>query len=183
MPVFHLGIDIAKKTFDVALLRADKTPKHRQFANTEQGFHSLLSWFKGQFVSDLSQLYACIEATAYYGDALARFLVSKDAVVSVVNPATIRAFARTELSRTKTDKADAIRTARFCKMYQPTAWTPPAEQEAVLLALVRRLDTLKNMHTSRNPSGVSDTMESNRREGAAPAVRASVEAVLGILEE
>jgi len=32
-----LGIDISKKTFDVALLRAGKF-KHKKFRNTESGF-------------------------------------------------------------------------------------------------------------------------------------------------
>jgi len=99
--------------------------------------------------------------------------VARHVTVSIVNPAAIRAFARTELARAKTDKADAARIARYCKMHEPKAWTPPAECESVLLALVRRLDTLKNMHT----------MESNRLEGAGAVVQESIQAVLGILDE
>jgi len=176
MPLFHLGIDIAKKTFDVALLTSDKTPKYKQFNNSEPGFKALLTWLKTQFVSDLSDLsslHACMEATSHYGDALARFLVDHQAVVSVVNPAAIRAFARTEMARAKTDKADAVRIARYCKLHEPAPWTPPTPSESILLALVRRLDALKNMHV----------MESNRLEDSAAAIRESLEAVLRVLDE
>lgn len=170
---FVLGIDIAKETFSVALLTTDQTPKHKQFANTSDGFNALIVWLSSQFVSDLRRLHACMEATSHYGDALAAFLVQNQAIVSVVNPAAIRAFGRAEMSRTKTDKADAARIARFCRMHQPKPWLPPAEEQAVLQALVRRLDALKVMHT----------MERNRVDGASPAVAPSLQAVLTVLDE
>jgi len=173
MPVSYLGIDIAKRTFDVALLTQDGKPKHKSFANSAQGFDALLLWLKQNLVTDRTGLHACLEATGTYGDALARFLVSAGHRVSVVNPSAIRAFARTELSRTKTDKADAVRIARFCQMHQPTAWTPPTEEIAILQALVRRLETLRQMHQ----------MEKQRQEGAPASIHASVTAVLSVLEE
>ena len=40
-----LGIDISKKTFDVALLVQDKISSHK-FNNNIQGFQSLLAWLK-----------------------------------------------------------------------------------------------------------------------------------------
>jgi len=41
--------------------------------------------------------------------------------VSVVNPAKINAFAKSELSRAKTDKADAKLIARYASITQPAA--------------------------------------------------------------
>jgi transposase len=99
----YLGIDISKSTFDVTLLTADGKPKHKAFSNTEQGFACLEAWLSQQFVTAPSDLHACLEATARYGDALARHLHQEGFLVSVVNPAAVRAFARSELSRTKTD--------------------------------------------------------------------------------
>lgn len=170
MALAYLGIDIAKKTFDVALLTPDGNPKTKKFDNTPEGFALLEAWLKGHFATEL---HACLEATGHYGNALARHLFEKGYKVSVVNPAGPSAFARAQLSRTKTDKADSIRIARFCLAHQPRAWTPPAEQLATLQALVRRLETLKQMHQ----------MESNRLEGSSTPVRTSVEAVRGFLDQ
>jgi transposase len=46
---------------------------------------------------------------------LANFLVAKGYSVSVVNPAKIKAYAKSELSRAKTDKADAKLIARYAR--------------------------------------------------------------------
>lgn len=40
-----LGIDIAKKSFDVVLLHAGK-PVHRSFANRTEGFEQLSGWLQ-----------------------------------------------------------------------------------------------------------------------------------------
>jgi transposase len=137
----------AKRTFDAALLTAEGKPKHRTFANDAAGYQALYQaltdWLRQNQITDPAQIHACLEATGHYSDALARSLLSWGCLVSVVNPAAIRAFARTELSRTKTDKADAARIARYCQMHRPPAWTPPADEVATLQALVRRLETLK----------------------------------------
>ncbi len=170
MALVYLGIDIAKKTFDVALLTPDGNPKTRKFDNTPTGFKTLDAWLKGHFATEL---HACLEATGHYGHALARHLFDAGHKVSVVNPAGPSAFARAQLSRTKTDKADAIRIARFCLAHQPRAWTPPAEEVVTLQALVRRLETLKQM----------SQMESQRLEGASSVVRTSIEAVLSVFDQ
>lgn len=65
--------------------------------------------------------------------------------MSMVNPAIIKAFAATEMSRTKTDKADAALIARYCLKHQPPAWAPPPPEISELQALVRRLEALLEM--------------------------------------
>lgn len=47
-----LGIDISKKTFDVALIRDPETMKvkQRQFSNTPDGFRALQTWLAKQGV-------------------------------------------------------------------------------------------------------------------------------------
>jgi hypothetical protein len=55
-----------------------------------------------------------MEATVAYSIPLAEFLIESGYRVSVVNPAKIHAFAKSELSRAKTDKADAKLIARHC---------------------------------------------------------------------
>jgi transposase len=166
-----LGLDIAKAKFVAALLRPEGKVRHKCCANTFAGFAELAAWLTRQQVT---QVHATLEATGTYGDALATWLYDAGHVVSVVNPAIIHAYARTQLARSKTDRLDAELIARFTATQQPPAWTPPAPEIRQLQALVRRLDALQGMRTQ----------ELNRR-AAGPTVadvRASNEAVLAHLE-
>lgn len=138
-----LGIDISKAKFDVALIKAggDKV-KNKVFANTAAGFEQLQQWLTSQ---DVTQLHGCMEATSTYGNALARFLFEIGYRVSIVNPSRTKAFGRSQLSRTKTDRTDAKTIARFCVALTPALWTPPPIEVEQLQALVHRLDNLKAM--------------------------------------
>src|ERR1051325_7509564 len=104
MDLFPLGIDISKAKVDVPLVRDDGKLRHKVFPNTAAGFQQLSVWLvkhKARYV------HACMEATGTYGEALAAYLHQAGHTVSVLNPAIIKAFALTEMSRTKTDKRDA----------------------------------------------------------------------------
>ena len=114
-------------------------------------------------------------ATGAYGEALALFLHQAGHTVSVVNPAAIKAFAASRLSRTKTDRVDAELIARFCLAQEPLAWMPPPPEVRELQALVRRLESLVEMRVAeenRLSSGI--TVE---------VVRQSVEELLAYLNE
>src|SRR5215467_7465126 len=86
-----LGIDISKKTFDVALIRDPETmkAKQRQFSNTPAGFQDLQNWLAKHSVK---RVHAVMEATGSYGDDLAEYLYAAGHLVSVVHPAQIQAF-------------------------------------------------------------------------------------------
>ena len=150
-----LGIDIAKAKFAVALLTADGTVRHKSCANTPAGFADLAAWLHRQHVKGV---HACLEATGTYGEALATWLHDAGHTVSVVNPAIIHAYARTQLARSKTDRLDAELIARFIATQHPPAWAPPAPEIRQLQALVRRLDALQGMRTQ----------ELNRLEAGVP---------------
>ena len=62
----HLGIDIAKATFEVALLTTDGKIKAKRFDNSQTGFSRLETWLKQQFVTEPAALHVCMEATARY---------------------------------------------------------------------------------------------------------------------
>jgi transposase len=141
MNLVTLGIDIAKATFQVALLRHDKL-RHHTFANTEAGFAQLQAWLTRQGVE---RLHACMEATASYGDPLAHFLHQAGHSVSIVNPLRIKGYGQSQLQRNKTDKLDATVIARFCATQKPEVWTPPAPEIQHLQALMRRLQALGEM--------------------------------------
>ncbi len=166
LPVTALGIDIAKLKFDVCLIKESGRAKHKVFQNNRHGFEQLVAWLNSHQVA-VGSLHACLEATGTYGEPLALFLHEADYLVSVANPAAVRAFANAGLSRTKTDKVDAELIARFCLAQQPAVWSPPAAELRELQALVRRLESLVEMRV----------MEENRLSSSIPteAVRHSLE--------
>jgi len=137
----YLGLDVAQVKFDAALLQDGRT-HHHQCPNSATGFTALQRWLAGLATLPV---HACLEATGSYGAALALYLHQQGVRVSVVNPARIKAFGRSELLRTKTDRVDAALIARFCAAHQPLAWTPPAPEQRDLQALVRRVAALQAM--------------------------------------
>ena len=138
-----LGVDIAKRKFDVALLINGKL-KHKVFANSQEGFSELTMWLEKHNV-DHAQV--CMEASSTYGEELATYLHDAGHTVSVVNPARVKGFAQSELLRLKNDKVDAGVIARFCDKMRPDAWTPLPPEVRRLQALVRRVDALLSMRT------------------------------------
>jgi transposase len=137
----YLGIDIAKRKFDVALLVGEKF-KSKVFSNDTAGFAALAGWLTKQGVATV---HACLEATGSYGEAVAEFLHGQGHRVSVVNPAQIRAYGQSMLTRTKTDASDARLIARFAAGHQPPPWQPLPVEIKRLQALVRRLEALQAM--------------------------------------
>lgn len=154
-----LGIDVGKQAFHVALERSDGKLKHKRFPNTVAGFRQLADWLAERGVE---RVHAAVEATGGYEEALAIWLHDAGHRVSVLNPAQVQAYAKSLLTRNKTDRADASVIARFVAAQDPAPWTPPAPEYRQLQALVRRLDGLKAMRQQ----------ELNRRE--APEVPDSV---------
>jgi transposase len=167
-----LGIDIAKLKFNACLIQHSGKLKHKVFPHSETGFEQLKQWLAKQGVE---RVHACLEATGTYGEALALFLHQASHTISVINPAAVKAFAGSRLSRTKTDRVDAELIARFCQAQEPPAWSPPAPEVRELQALVRRLESLLEMRVA----------EENRLSSiiTVDSVRKSVEELLDHLKE
>jgi transposase len=167
-----LGIDISKLKFNLCLINTNGKLKHKVLPNTTTGFEQLLDWLSKQ---GIERIHACLEATGTYGESLSLFLHEAGHMISVVNPAAIKAFAASRLSRTKTDKVDAELIARFCLAQAPPAWTPLPPEVRELQALVRRLESLIEMRV----------MEENRLSSGitVEVVRDSVEEHLAYLSE
>ena len=137
-----LGIDISKLKFDACLVRDGGRLRHKVFPNSPAGFAQLSAWLVKQ---KAEQVHACLEATGAYSEALATYLHDAGHTVSVVNPAQIKAYAQSRLSRAKTDKADATLIAQFCAERRPPRWSPLPREVRELQALARRLDSLLEM--------------------------------------
>ncbi len=170
-----VGIDVAKGSFDVAVPLETKG-KYRtkgKLANSAAGFAVLGKWLD----EHAPGAAVCMEATGVYHEALATFLVGRGVTVYVVNPARVAAFAKSELSRTKTDHTDAKLIARFAMAQLDVGttlrpWTPPTPAQRQLRALVHRLNDLEGMRQ----------MEHNRLDVSDLAVRDSITHVIATFD-
>ena len=171
-PLPKLGIDIAKRDFEVQLEVPGRKARRRRFDNRAVGFQALTDWLAAH---DAPQVHAVMEATGTYSDALALFLHAAGHVVSVVNPARVKGFAESELQRNKTDRADAALLALFAQQKNPEAWQPPAPEARELQILVRHLDDLLEQQTQ-----LSNRLSEGR---LIPAVKASLEKLLAAIAE
>ncbi len=163
-----LGIDLSKETFHACLL-SDRGEAKKVFPNSPKGFEQLVAWLRNRQAADVD---ICMEATGAYWEALALYLHELEYRISVVNPARIKAFAQSELLRTKTDAVDAALIARFCKSQSPERWIPPATEIRVLQALMRHYEHLK---ITRVQQSVYE------QSSEAPIVKASIREVIATL--
>ena len=84
----------------------------------------LLAWLISQ---KIQRVHACLESTGRYSIGIASALYEAGHIVSIVNPAQIRDFARTKLGRNKTDGVDATHIREYCELFKPQPWAPASE--------------------------------------------------------
>jgi transposase len=169
-----IGIDIAKRKFDLAWL-SEKTGKIRSkaFENTSAGYQALFDWLAKQGLV-ARECRVVMEATSQYYEALAYALFDAGYLVNVVNPVQIKAFGQSEMRRQKTDRADAELIARFGEQSRKlVSWQPPPAEVRELQRLVARLEAVQGMHVQ----------EQNRRYEAAGVALESVDRMLLILKD
>jgi transposase len=164
-----LGIDVGKFEFHCALsVKGQVHTNH--FPHSEAGFERLYRWLANRRIS---RVHACMESTGGWSEELAADLHEHGHVVSIVNPLAIKSFGQSELSRTKTDKADAALIARFCITMHPALWEPPSPLQQRLRRLGRRRVALDEMRVQ----------ESNRLGAPGSSdVRSSIEATISFLD-
>lgn len=109
-----IGIDVSKKTLDVAALYEAGEIKYQKFSNTQTGYTALGAW-----LGDFEACHIVLEATGSYHERLAQALTVLGVHFSVVNPAQTSYFVRSQHRRNKTDKADAVMLAVYAKERQP----------------------------------------------------------------
>jgi transposase len=171
MHLFHLGIDVAKAKLDCALRLPEGKLRHKVVENTPAGFEALHAWLESQ---GATSVHVCMQATGIYWEAIAERLAGCDTMtVSVVNPAQIKAFAASQMVRTKTDRVDAKLIAQSARERRPAAWQAPTPAEQTLRALVLHLEALQTMRTQ----------EANRLDVARPAVRDGIAQHLAWLDQ
>ena len=156
-----LGIDVSKNTLDASISSCNKV-RARSFANSSDGWRHLLDWLITQ---KIRRVHACLESTGRYSLGIARALYEAGHVVSIVNPAQIRDFARTKLGRNKTDGVDASHIREYCELFKPQPWTPPSEAhrrlgelQAIRAGIVAGLTEWKNRMNSGMVDAVAQSL-------------------------
>src|SRR5207248_8895487 len=138
-----VGIDVSKDTLDACLLLPQGKQRQAAFANDARGHAALVAW-SDRHTAGLA-LHFCLEATGPYFEAPAAALAAAGRLVSVANPARVKAHAAASGQGNKTDPADARAVAAFARDRCPPAWPPPAPEIRELQGLVRRIDDLVEM--------------------------------------
>ena len=174
--MFYLGVDVAKKKLDCMLLdtSSGKLKSKASIPNTAAGFADLLEWLdKNKAVNP----HVVMEPTGMYHEGAALALADAGLVVSLVNPAQLRAFAQGLGVKTKTDKADSAVLARFGAAQQPDPWQPPSASARRLKALLTRRDAVADdLQRERN------RQEANEFSSVPEAVGDSIAESISFLE-
>ena len=134
---FYVGIDVSKAKLDVAL---DNEAKSLEFANTPEGFQSLLS-----ILPPKKKSLIVMEATGGYERAVSDYLKTKKFQVAVVNAKQVRHFAKANGYFAKTDEIDAQQIRAFGKAINPLPQALPTKEEKERDDYARRRGQLVRM--------------------------------------
>ncbi|HEU5228160.1 MAG TPA: IS110 family transposase [Ktedonobacteraceae bacterium] len=138
-----LGMDVAKTKLDV-VLRLGERAIHQVFVNTAEGFAALDAWL-GSFGLTVGQVRVCLEATGSYSDAITLDLFTRGYLLSVLNPAVLVEYRRSQNIRSKTDKLDAHLLARYAQEKQPRLYQPLPTEVLTLRVLLHHRDDVQHM--------------------------------------
>jgi len=135
------GIDVVKRDLHAPLLQKDRAAS-KSVPNSETGITQLQTWLENR---NADRVHACLEATGGWSEHVAIPLGEAGHMVSIVNPSRIKAFAQSEMVRTKTDRIDAALIARFCRFTSDLA--------DVLLAALH--GAMLRMKVDRTPDSIN----------------------------
>ena len=151
-----IGIDVSKATLDVLWLRDvnHSKVKSKKLGNApqgHQGHQDLLAWATKNTGEPVDKLRFVLEATGVYHEALAYALHEAGAEVVVLNPAQVRAYAKSLGVHTKNDRKDSMVLARFGATQPCRRWQPEPAEVRTLRALLSRLEALQtDLQRERN---------------------------------
>jgi transposase len=165
-----IGIDVSKKTLDVAARGAEL--KLRRVDNDESGHAALVEALRA--IGDITLVV--LEATGGYEMPIVAALAGEKIAVAVVNPRQVRDFAKGVGKLAKTDQIDAGVVAYFAEVVRPAAQPMQDEQQLELAALVTRRRQFVDMRS----------MEKNRRalaQNRSSIVRGSIDDHIDYLDQ
>jgi transposase len=127
--VATVGIDIGGRTHAVARCREGASRADREILRVSQsraGFSALDAWLERQAEP---VTLVTMESSGHYWMPLAAHLARRALPTAVVNPLAAKYFAKSRLSRTKSDPADARSLAEMAMRDRPSARDPLAGVE------------------------------------------------------
>lgn len=163
--LISVGIDVSKAQLDVEIRPSGEK---QFFANDKVGIKALVKW-----LAKIAPTLIVLEATGGYERQVMRALVSADLPAVVVNPRQVRDFAKATGQLAKTDSIDAGVLAHFAEVIRPALRPLPDAVTVELRALTSRRRHLLEMIAAEN----------NRLEMTSKAVRKSINAHVGYLEQ
>jgi transposase len=150
-----LGIDVSKNTLDVSMSGCHKI-RARSFVNSAHGW---------RHTQKIQRVHACLESTGRFSLGIACALHEAGHMVSIVNPAQIRDFARTKLGRNKTDGVDASHIREYCELFKPQPWAPRSnahrtlgELQTIRAGIIAGLTQWKNRRNSGMVNAVAQSL-------------------------
>jgi transposase len=113
----YIGIDISSEFHVVAIVGSEDEVLLKPTKVEESGAgHARLV----ELIGDPADTLVVMEATGHYWQNVFGRLVAADYQVAVVNPLAVRRFGESQLTRAKTDAADALLIARFGRANRPS---------------------------------------------------------------
>lgn len=147
-----IALDISKTTADCHLKRTNGITHTLKIENTLSGCLKLHKWIKSHRIR---KLIIAMEATGVYYQTAADYF-AKHYPVAVINPLKISAYAESQLSRTKTDKADAKLIAEYTSRHTDNLhfYHQPTDRQKQLAQLTA-LSAQINLQISQQKNRIS----------------------------
>lgn len=146
---FYVGIDVSKKTLDVAFITVNDQERsnHRWkvFDNTDTGLHAMKKWLIGLAVAlDVNTLFV-IENTGLYHRRLVSFCNKNQLNLCIENGAQVK--WSLGIARGKSDKVDSRRLATYALRFADRLKPAAALHEGI--QAIKDLITLRNRHITQ----------------------------------
>jgi len=142
-----IGIDVSKKTFDVAISFDSVDLKHSRYVNDVSGVKSFLKELRQHKVV-IKKCLVCLEHTGIYTHILLKHLHSKGANIWLEQALNIK--RSLGVQRGKNDKVDSMRIAQYAQRFQDkvTLWQPARKEIARLKNLISLRERLVRVKKS-----------------------------------
>lgn len=153
--MLYIGIDIAKRSHQVAILNAEGLPMGKSFSipNRRAGVEHLMKRIASVNLNN-EPLHFGLEATGHYWVALYCSLEDAGCQVTVLNPMRSAAYRKLQLRPVKTDRVDARCIAEIIRLLPPSR-TPYTDDK---LFGLRQLTRLRRELVERNAIAKRQTL-------------------------
>ena len=147
-----IGIDVSQDWLDVSVY---PTGQARRFRTTPAGLRALAT-----YCGEAQPRLIAFEASGGYERPVADTLAQANLPCVILNPRTVRSYARSIGVLAKTDRIDAAMIARFAAVNELSPKAPPSAAEREVRELVTRRTQLvaartRELHQARHATGAS----------------------------